>query len=334
MSPTATLTQTPASVVGSIAGSIYYYATNIPVPQAAVSASGGAEQTVPTSNTGQYSFPSLQFETWNVAPGKTGDVSAVTSLDAAYVLQAVVGKRTFNQYQHLACDVNGDGTISALDATRILQFVVGKISRLPVASTCQSDWAFYPQPVPAPYQSVSLPQISPGVCQPGTITMNPLAGQANSQDFLGILFGDCTGNWQPPLPAGTAAITASTANPAQLSAGRIRRRSHRLIEVPVYVSGVGEFSAVEGRFVFDAHQMRLQGVRLAEAARGALVAVNVETPGVVTLAIASAAPVPAGLHPVVTLKFEPLGTRSTLTPVRPSSATIDDRLARTVGPAT
>jgi len=123
-------------------------------------------------------------------------------LDAAYILQVMVGKRTFDAHQNLACDVTGNGTLSSLDAARILQLVVGKISRLPVADACGSDWVFVPDVTAAPNQTVADPAIVGGSCQPGAIDYDAGPLQATGQDFIGILFGDCSGNWQPAGGAG------------------------------------------------------------------------------------------------------------------------------------
>jgi hypothetical protein len=158
-----------------------------------------------TDATGAYSFADLPTATWQVVPAKSDDLDGgVSALDAAYILQVLVGKRSFNDYQNLACDVSGNGALSALDASRILQFLVGKISRFPVADTCGSDWAFVPVPAPAANQSLIQPLVSTGTCQPGAIEFNPLSGQANGQDFVAVLFGDCTGNWQPAAGGGAA----------------------------------------------------------------------------------------------------------------------------------
>jgi hypothetical protein len=42
-------------------------------------------------------------------------------------------------------------------------------------------------------------------CQPGTLTFDPLTQSVSGQDFRAVLFGDCTGNWQPGASAGNAA---------------------------------------------------------------------------------------------------------------------------------
>lgn len=74
-----------------------------------------------------------------------GTTAGINALDAAWVLQEVVGLRSprFDAFQKLACDVTGNGSVNALDATRILQRVVGAAGRFQAAQLCGSDWAFY-----------------------------------------------------------------------------------------------------------------------------------------------------------------------------------------------
>jgi hypothetical protein len=126
-----------------------------------------------------------------------GANNSITSFDAARTLQHVVELITFNEMQKLACDVTGNGTISSLDAARILQYQVGLITKFDVASACGSDWLFLPTPASIPNQTLIEPQIMSGRCQPGGIDFQPLTPPGFDQDFTAILFGDCTGNWQP-----------------------------------------------------------------------------------------------------------------------------------------
>jgi hypothetical protein len=74
---------------------------------------------------------------------------------------------------------------------------VGLISRFPVAVACDSDWVFFPIPTPAPGGQTTFPNPRVTPCQPASISYDPLSGQAIGQNFLAILFGDCTGNWRP-----------------------------------------------------------------------------------------------------------------------------------------
>ena len=64
-----------------------------------------------------------------------GDVTgngAVTSLDAAWILQHTAGLLFLTGVDSVVADVTGDSTLSALDASLVLQYVVGKISQFPV----------------------------------------------------------------------------------------------------------------------------------------------------------------------------------------------------------
>jgi hypothetical protein len=154
-----------------------------------------------TDAAGAYVFSEVTAQDWTIEAEKVGGAGAsISSLDASWLLQATVGLRTFDDYQKLACDVTGDGSLSSLDAARILQYRVGLLERFAVAELCGSDWAFVPSPSGLPNQIVSPPSIAANSCTGGQIIFAPLDGAATQQDFIAVLFGDCTGNWQPPAP--------------------------------------------------------------------------------------------------------------------------------------
>ena len=67
--------------------------------------------------------------------GDVNDDGNVTPLDAALVMQHVVGEPTLNSEQQIRADVTNDGTLSSLDAALILQKITGLISEFPVQST-------------------------------------------------------------------------------------------------------------------------------------------------------------------------------------------------------
>lgn len=181
-----------------MSGRVRYYSVDIPVEGVALALHGDQEGVAASDAVGSFAFENLAGGTWSIDPSKTSvSLNGVTSLDAAYILQVAVGKRTFTSLQAVAADVTGDGTVTPLDASRILQFVVGKLAKFPVAGICGSDWAFVPNPVAAANQQVMLPLLGGGTCQHGEIAYVPLAETVSGQNFLGVLFGDCTGNWQP-----------------------------------------------------------------------------------------------------------------------------------------
>jgi hypothetical protein len=146
-----------------------------------------------------------------------GAVNAISTLDAAWILQSVMELRHLNRFQQIACDVTGNGTVSALDAALVLRYKVSLVKEpFPVSLACGSDWAFVPVPSPLPNQTVLEPAMTLGSCQAGSILYNPLAEAAAGQDFLAIAFGDCTGNWQAAsgTPTPTRMSTSTSPGPA------------------------------------------------------------------------------------------------------------------------
>ena len=197
---------TPTCIPGAnngISGQVRYYSNGLPVSGATVLLSGSTTASVQTDAAGHFAFSGLGGCNFHVELQKLGDENAgISALDAAHTLQAVASLRTLDPTQRLACDVTGNGALSALDATLILQQRVGFISRFPVGQACASDWLFVPTPAAAPNQHLIQPQNMAAVntCQPGAIEFTPLTGQVVNQDFAAVLIGDCTGNWQPPTP--------------------------------------------------------------------------------------------------------------------------------------
>jgi hypothetical protein len=199
-----------------ITGTVRYYSTDAAVPGVVVQLSGAEQSQAVTDAGGGYAFSASGSGGWQITPAKTGGLNgAVSALDASWVLQAVVGMRQLSPNQALACDVTGDGTVSALDAARILQLVAGMRTRFPVAEACGSDWAFVPAAAQAPGERLAAPQVAP-MCAPGAIDLDSLASPVAAQDFLAVLFGDCTGNWQ----AGTAATPTASGAPGSATPTR------------------------------------------------------------------------------------------------------------------
>lgn len=61
-----------------------------------------------------------------VVPGDLDGDGNITSLDAVYILRAITGDLTLDNYsQKLAGDVDNDGYVTALDAVRILRYNIG-----------------------------------------------------------------------------------------------------------------------------------------------------------------------------------------------------------------
>jgi hypothetical protein len=291
------------------------------VPAVVVDLTGPTRQAVQTSSTGNYSAANIPAGTWNVLPDKVGGFgNAVSSLDAARVLQVVAGLATFTPLQRLACDVTGDGTLSSLDAVRILQFSAGVISKLPVAQTCGSDWLFYPsaaantQIVPVP------PSVSGGTCQQGNIQLLSLTDPVSNQNFNGILFGDCTGNWTTSSGAATRELAPSAAT---VRVGALRRGPGTQLRLPVYVQGSAPFNALDVKIGYDAASLTLRSVHPHGAAAKALIGVNNDQSGLVTVSLASAQPLD-GDGAVLVVEFAGTGNK---TPIQLLAAQVDEQPA-------
>ncbi len=233
------------------------------------------------------------------------------------MLQAVAGSRTLTPEQLLACDVTGNGTISTLDAVRILQLKVGTIAGFEVAQACGSDWAFIPVPAAAANQLVTAPQMTTGSCQAGAIAWNPLVSQADNQNFSAVLFGDCTGNWQPSGGGGAARSRIAAA----VNVGHAQRRGTHL-RVPLVVEGARRFFGLDIEVVYDPTRLSFRALRRVGPASPALLAANERRPGLINISLASPEPLPVGTLGVLLL--EEINDHSDARPVRVISAEAAD----------
>jgi hypothetical protein len=320
--PTATIGATATPRRFTISGRLRT-AGGAPLAAATVTLSGARPATGASDASGDYSFAALAAGAWTIRPtmlGATG--GAITALDAAWVLQATVGARTFDMRQALAADVTGNGSVSPLDASHILQMRVGALPRFAVAAACASDWFFLPNAAPAPGQTNSPPRIAGGTCVPGQIAFADLSSDAAGQSFDATPFGDCTGNWTPP-----AALSSAAAPAVVLGNGRDTRR--RFARLPIWLRGAAA-NAAELQLQYDPRQLRLRRVRTAGGARGAALAYAEPAAGSVHLALASAHALASDRRPILTVVFEKL-SRQDPRAVRITRATIDDQAA-TIAP--
>lgn len=290
---TATIpaTATPTNTVRArhgVRGHVRYYAAEQAVPGVTVTLQGEGADTTQTSMSGDYEFADVPEGTWELAAAKQSDFgTAVSPLDAAFVLQHVARLRQLDGPQALACDVTGDGSVTALDAARILQFTVGGMAHLPVADACAGDWLFLPDPEPAQSQAVIDPEVSSGNCHGGKIMIPDLLAETDQQNFRALLFGDCTGNWQTGMSASLIARAGRRAPTVRV--GRPAGRNG-VARVPVFVRSSTAFNAVDLQVAYDPAQLTPNGARLRHPSDGALVSTFAAVPGILRVALASGEP--------------------------------------------
>jgi glutaminyl-peptide cyclotransferase len=189
----------PAAEIG---GHVRSYGKRIDVGAVTVDLQGTAPTSTQSDAIGRFAFDELAAGDWTITPSKLGDLGDAVSMDdAAFAIHAAIGSRSPSPTEHLAADVSGDGTVSAFDAALMARRSMGLLERFPVAQSCQSDWAFVPEPASVSGQTVNPPVISSGTCVPASISLNALSGPADQQNFEAVLFGDPTGAWKPPTAA-------------------------------------------------------------------------------------------------------------------------------------
>ncbi len=226
---------TISGVTCSVSGHVFYYRDSTDpdsdgtledsstkgVPGVTLDLTGDATGSATSSADGAYSVPAGGSYTLTLADllgqfTKPADLSGtyqdgISSLDATYASKSVVALKTLSPRQRLAADVTGNGRVTSFDASLIAQKAVGLITRFPVATLggFDSDWAL------APRQQI------------GTAA----SASATDVDFVGVLYGDVTGNWgelassfaADPEPAsvvgGDLALTSATTTVAPRNLG-------------------------------------------------------------------------------------------------------------------
>jgi hypothetical protein len=323
--PTSTPSPTPTPTESFIvSGQISYYSNGQPVSGANLLLNGIAVGQ--TDGSGAYGLNGLSASNWQLMPAKMGDTGgAVSTLDATFVQQNVLGLRNFNADQLVAGDVTGNGTVSFLDAARILQFKVGLIPLFDVVTKCGSDWAFVPIPSPVPNQMVTPPFVA-GSCQMGKIEYTPLNGAAGNQNFQAVVFGDVTGNWQPaptPTPGANGGGSALLMPAPGIRTSALRTRRAGRVDLPLAVQADAPYHSADIQVASDPTRLRAIRVRRLAAARGAMLAVNLRTPGMVRIAMASAEPLDPNDGTPLLIQFESLGRGVSPSAIRIMPSSID-----------
>jgi hypothetical protein len=300
----ATPTATPTPVV--FAGSILHYASLLPVADVLVAANVLSS---PSDAFGSYSVLAGPELPVILVPEKSGDAdTAVDALDAARVLQiAAAGRAPGGLAQRLACDVSGNGSVTALDAALLLRFAVGSETSLPASSACNSAWLFLPALEPGAAGTENPPAIAPPLCQPGSIVHEVLAGSDLQQNFRAIPLGDCDGDWTPVASTSESlapgAAESATAN--EIVAGPLHGRN-RSLRFPLSVPAGTGLRAFEATIDYDASALRVLDMRRGGDARAALFAANDDGAGRLRIAFAAAEPMIADTGPLFVVHFAPL----------------------------
>lgn len=195
----------------------YFGAHDAAVDSATVRLTGDENNSIVSGLDGAYEFLSLNEGSYFVIPGKNNDIrGAITPYDASLILQNNVGLIDLTPYQKIAGDVTGNGAVTPYDASFILQHTVNPGAKFPI----EKQWIFVPHDFNINESNWSA--------APDSRTYSPLNTDKTNQDFLGILYGDVSGNW------GSADI-ASTAETVQISLMEIEQQNDGKLVLPVSI---------------------------------------------------------------------------------------------------
>jgi len=266
------------TVVGKfdVSGHIKYYNNDIPIPNVDVSLDGHQKT---TGNSGDFQFLDVLYGNYTLRPDKTGaSAHAVAPYDAALILMSTVHLITLTPYQMIAGDVSGYGGVSAMDASYVLQYYVGLISQFPVGK----DWTFVPT-------SFAINQTNWSTA-PDSIRYEPLNADKTGQDFVGIVYGDVSGNWQVP-PVAPEYLLAHASSQPQLSVGSLQQERDGRYVLPITISDVSDLISMGLICQYDRNQFQFVAAEFKTRSSLQPIFSYHESNGAIKLGIASANPI-------------------------------------------
>jgi hypothetical protein len=283
----------------SISGNVRYCLNDLPICNAWMYLSGGKDDTVKTTCNGCYEFANLGGGLDYLIKGAKNNQldKGITAFDASLILRYVVQLINLKPCQKLSADVNGNCSISAYDASYILRLVVGKINSFPVGDF----FRFFPADFVLDNSNWCNP--------PDSIWVEDLSSNLFDQDFKGILFGDVSGNWGPPvLPiSSNLAEILSKANTLDLTLN-----PNEEFVLPISLSNLSEVYSAELSLNYDSDIFEIVDIKKTEFTSGFLQEENIED-GALKIALAGNSPL-SGSGNLVAITFRikedaPYGSR-------------------------
>lgn len=242
----------PAQI--SIAGTVAYYQSGLPVAGVTLSANDDPNLTTLSLTDGSYLLPSLPSgTTYCIKPAKTTDSSTVaglTSLDLA-LTQSHIVRRTLldSPYKILAADADGSSSLTSLDLALVQSVIVRRTNQVPagVWRFVRADYAF-PNP--------QSPWGAPAECWHSNLLADASGG------FVAIKYGDVDHSWAPPGPAALANKSKQKEQPGGVSvyAKCSPADVGRGIVVYVTVSGFTNVTSAQFTLAWDAGLLRFTGI--------------------------------------------------------------------------
>ena len=228
-----------------IAGKLKYYGTENPIPDAKFEITGKSNSSVYSDSEGNFSFTELHYGDYNLVVEKQSqDITCITPFDAALILQHSVQLTQLSYHQMIAADVTGDKTVSPLDAANILQYSVGLIDNLPVMDNNNDYWQF--TPLNYTLNDTNWFNII------DTIEYKPLESAQFNQNFVGIIYGDVSQNWEH-----TNSYFTKTNNSVKINSGNIVELNNELIQIPLNINGANGALSLFIKIFYETDKLQL-----------------------------------------------------------------------------
>ncbi len=300
--PTDTPTDTPTpSGSPSISGTVTYVNASAPpkfISNVLISGAGSPNVStttlLPGAGAGTYSLTGFGAGSYTVTPTKTtGGVNGISSFDAGKIAQHVAGvPPLLNATQLIAADASGNNAVTSFDAGQIARFVT---SSPPFGIS--GTWRFF---TPNPTFPVGA--------SPTSRTYPSVTSNITGEDYVGILVGEVSGNWNPstaPIrPAGGPVVEGSR----QLAGGSGPERGVAVelpqtgaavgkeIVLPVSVHGVADKEIISYEFDLRYDQSVIQPLPspvdvAGTVSRGLSVVTNATEPGLLRVVVYGAMPI-------------------------------------------
>lgn len=263
-SDTLTRTNYITTYLLALSGAVDFWQGRAGIAGALLTLSGDATYTETTAAGGAFSLSGVRAGEYVLTPSRSDPGAGISSLDASLVLRHDANLITLDGYPLLAGDVNKSGAATAMDAYYILQQAAGLLP-LPFPGAGQV-WQFDPSG------------------REYTNLQNSLTGQ----DFTGILLGDVSGNWQPSASKGAPAQATLSLPSAVAHTGTV-------ITVPLVLDlPAGQLYGADIDLTFDPLVLRAVSVSAGGLANNWTLAGNLQSPGLIRVAMAGAAPIETG----------------------------------------
>ena len=244
---------TVASVY-TISGTVRHWFGNNGLDNVLLVLTGNRSYTATSAANGTFSLSNVLGGSYALTPSKTDQTSGISAFDAALVLQHSAGLITLAGAALTAADVDRSGDVNSQDAFYVLQQTVGLLD-LPFPGAGAS-WLF----------------------TPATRSYTNLNSDQTGQDFTGILLGDVNGSFN----TSNAPRTLATLSLPEVSVAAGAEFSV-LLNLGLTQ---GQVLGADLQLSYDPAVATVLGVESGTLIQDWLRAVNLNTPGVIRVALA------------------------------------------------